>query len=109
MIARCAIQTAPAVCPLCGDYTSIHGLQSKCRWAALPFLRSWYNDRKGSTNFIEVAEMAKRISFTEKYFPRLSDRIFFLCGVLMLIAAVSVYTVRARNAQGLPLGATAQA
>ena len=28
--------------------------------------------------------MAKRISFTEKYFPRLSDRIFFLCGVLML-------------------------
>ncbi|GAA3247666.1 hypothetical protein GCM10020258_48990 [Sphingomonas yabuuchiae] len=32
-----------------------------------------------------------------------------LCGVLMLLAAVSVYTVRARNAQGLPLGAAPQA
>ncbi len=30
-----------------------------------------------------------------------------LCGVLMLLAAVSVYSVRARNARGLPLGAAA--
>jgi maltose/moltooligosaccharide transporter len=32
-----------------------------------------------------------------------------LCGVLMLAAAVSVYSVRARNPQGLPLGAAPQA
>ncbi|WP_294237475.1 MFS transporter [uncultured Sphingomonas sp.] len=31
-----------------------------------------------------------------------------LCGVLMLLAAISVYSVRTRNAQGLPLGAAPQ-
>ena len=30
--------------PRCGDYTGSHGLESKCRCAALPFLRAWYND-----------------------------------------------------------------
>ena len=34
--------------------------------------------------FYRGAEMTGRSSFIETYFPGLSDRIFFLCGVLML-------------------------
>ena len=46
MIARsCNPKRLCRFAPLCGDYTGTHGLESKCRFAALPFLRTWYNDR----------------------------------------------------------------
>ena len=39
-------------------------------------------------NFKEVDEMAEKSSLVKTYFPRLSDRIFFLCGVLMLCSEI---------------------